>query len=241
MDLLNTISNHRLWNKYGTQLLWFVAILCLGIAVGRIGLSAYTQSKIKQVNYQSQEVKSLARNKRPSYRINDIVSANLFGDPTPPKKVVVQKAPKTTLDLTLQGILWASEPELARAIIMTGKKNSELYSVGETIKGAGASVKEIRDGEVLLNRNGATESLPLVKKTTSGNRQLITFVTPKSNFDEVASVGTTEKVSRFRANNQQARNNVTSRAARAQKGKPRKIRKPNFSGLDNALKKMGEL
>lgn len=233
MDLLNTISNHRLWNKYSVQIVWALAILVLLLALSRIGWSVYTQSKTKTANYQQQQVAPIRQAARPSYRVNDIVSANLFGDPSP--KVVVTKAPKTTLDLTLQGILWASESGMARAIIMSGRRKSELYSVGESIKGAGASIKEIRDDEVLLNRNGATESLPLVKKTTSGNRQIISFA------DAQPQVTTVSTVSSSRASTATQALEQLQAKPQSPNGKPRKIRKPNFSGLDRALKKMGEI
>ena len=230
MDLFNIISNNRLWNKHGTLALWLLACLALLIAVSRIGWTAYSQTKIKNANYQAQDINPLVRSSRPLSRVNDIVSANLFGDPTPKK--VVKKAPKTTLDLTLQGILWATDPTQARAIIRSGKKSSELYSVGENIKGAGASVKEIRNGEVLLDRNGATESLPLLKKTSSGNRPLITY-SDQSAERELASIPRTLK---------RNASNTPKRVSRAASNNtPRKVRKPNFSGLDKALKKMGEI
>ena len=144
----------------------------------------------------------------------------------------MKKAPKTTLNLTLQGILWATDANIARAIIMTGKKKSELYSVGEAIKGAQASVKEIRDGEVLLDRNGTTESLPLLKKTSSGNRQVISFSDPVRG----------KLISSNTAARRVIQRNQPVQARKKGAGPPsKKIRKPNFSGLDKALKKMGDL
>jgi type II secretion system protein C len=227
MDLFKTISNNRLWNKHGTPVVWLLACLALLIAVSRAGWIGYSQSKIKNTNYQAQKIDPLVKSSRQLYRVSDIVSANLFGDPAP--KIVVENAPKTTLDLTLQGILWATDSTQARAIIRRGKRSSELYSVGEDIKGAGASVKEIRDGEVLLDRNGATESLPLLKKTSSGNQPLITYV------DQTAAIeldGNTRTLNR----------NISEPASRAESNAtPRKVRKPNFSGLDKALRKMGEI
>ena len=232
MELLNTISNNRLWHKHGLQATWVVALLCLVVAIGKIGWTIYNQSSIKQNNYQHQAIAPLNQGTQQSYRIGDVVAANLFGDPKP--RVVVTKAPKTTLDLTLQGILWASDEQFARAIIQSGKKKTELYSIGEAIKGAGVTIKEIRDDEVLLNRNGATESLPLVKKTSSGNRQIITFTS--STNDQAFSANAAP----LNATTRQA-SLRSARKARAANGKPRKIRKPNFSGLDRALKKVGEI
>jgi type II secretory pathway component PulC len=218
MDLFNIISNHRLWTKHGTLAVWLMACLALFISVSRIGWTGYSQAKIKNANYQAQDINPLVKSSKQLYKVNDIVSANLFGDPNP--KEVVEKAPKTTLDLTLQGILWATDSTQARAIIQSGVKSSELYSVGETIRGAGASVKEIRDGEVLLDRNGATESLPLLKETSGANGPLITYSDTAAEIQIASSTRTLER-------------NISDGT------KPRKIRKRNFSGLDKALKKMG--
>jgi type II secretion system protein C len=164
MDLFNTISNNRFWKKNRVHLMWALALLCLALALSRIIWNVYSQGQIKEANYRSQNISPIATPPRESYRLSDIVSANLFGDPTPaPKAQVAAYAPKTTLNLSLQGVFWASETKLARAIIAVGKKKAELYSVGENIRGANASIKEIRPDEVLLDRNGATESLPMVK------------------------------------------------------------------------------
>ena len=236
MDFLNTISNNRLWNKHGLQAVWGLALFCALLSVTTIIWSAVTQSKTKQLNYQAQVIAPVTKKPRLSYRINDIIAANLFGDPNP--TIVVKKAPKTTLDLTLQGILWATDPNFARAIIMSGKKKSELYSVGENIKGAGASIKEIRNGEVLLNRNGTTESLALIKKTSSGNRVIITFTDPNQSLASQASQIPASASKRFLT--KQAIGEKIKQSnfkQRAKNGAPRKVRKPNFSGLDRVLKR----
>ena len=248
MNPVNIIIGHRAWTRYGVTIAWCVSALCLLAVVGSTGWTMHTQAQIKARNYAPQDITAPVRIRHRGYQVNDIVAANLFGDPTP--KPVVQKAPETTLDLTLLGILWASDEAMARAIIQTGKKKSELYSVGEAIKGAGASIKEIRDGEVLLNRNGALESLPLIKKTDSGNRQIITYKNPQPAatdpqvaYEEIqATNNNSERRSARRplANNRSAERRAAARN-RAPNGAPRKIRKPNFSGLDRALKKMGEL
>lgn len=183
MDMLITISNSRLRNKYGVQTAWVLALVLLVLAISRVAWTAYSQAEIKKTNYEAQTVTPIKRATQPSYRVRDIVSANLFGDPNP--KIVKKEAPKTTLNLTLQGILWASEPDFARAIITSGRTRSELYSVGENIKGAGASVKEIRTGDVLLNRNGATESLPMDKKTSGVGQPLLSF-TDATNFQSAS-------------------------------------------------------
>jgi len=238
MDIINTISSTRLWNKHAVKIAWGISIACLLLILTSIVWSIWSQSKIKTENYKEQSVRPIKQSNKPPYRLNDIVSANLFGNPKP--AVVVKQAPKTTLNLTLQGILSTSDVAMARAIILAGKQKSELYSVGEKIPGTGASVKEIRDNEVILNRNGALESLPLIKKNKSGDRSIITFNDPTFETDPTLASATSQQA----VNNGDAVGSQIQQTAekpRSQQGAGRKIRRPNFSGLDRALKKMGEL
>jgi len=134
------------------------------------------------------------------------------------------------LNLTLQGILAASDSKLARAIITSGKKKAGLYSVGEDIKGVSASIKEIRANEVLLDRNGATESLK-IKKLGKGGGPIISYHSdPPTAAPSVSAANLQSQVRQRPATKPRSPN-----------GEQRKIRKPNFSGLDRALKKMGEI
>lgn len=243
MQLLNAISNSRFWNKHSILLAWAIAALLLLIVTTRIGWISYSQSKIKASNYQPQDLRPLSKPEKRSNLGKEIMGANLFGNPNPPKVVV--KAPKTTLNLKLQGILSATNPAMARAIIQGGKsKTAELYSVGDSIKGAGASIKEIRENEVLLNRNGATESLPLVKSKSSGKGGDI--ITYSDNNSTAFQDDNESKFASAASANRDVREIKTAatdsfQRQRAQNGAPRKVRKPNFSGLDRALKKRGEL
>ncbi len=228
MELLNTISNNRTWNRHGPKIAWALAALCLMLVVMSVAWDARTQSRIKAKNYAPQKLPAIIKRQAQSYNAANIVRANLFGDSTP--KPVVVKAKPTTLNLTLQGILAATDTNIARAIITSGKKKAGLYSVGEDINGVGASIKEIRADEVLLNRNGAIESLK-IKKLNKGSKSIISY-----NYDTTASVPTTAS-----AANIQTRTERQAPKPISPNGQPRKIRKPNFSGLDRALKKMGEI
>ena len=212
MDALNNISNHPIVHEHGPKIALAGSVLLLLVFLITSGFSIRAQAKTKAENYEPQPIQATnTRNKRPRYRINDVVSANLFGNPAPAKTVKV--APKTTLNLTLQGILSATDTTVARAIISSKQnKKAELYSVGENIKGAGASIKEIRAHEVILNRNGAIESLPLQKRKSKGDTSVYTPL------NKTASAQSTQR-------------KATSNSAN---GSARKVRKPNFSGLDQA-------
>jgi len=195
MDFLNNISKHPFISKYGPTLALIVTVTCLLALITLTGLDMKAQAKVKAENYN--------------------------GDPKPKKKIT--NAPKTTLNLTLKGVLSASDTAVARAIIVSSKsKKAKLYSVGDEIKGSGASIEEIRQFEVILNRNGAIESLPLKKKKAGSDDFVFTPLAQNTN-DKPARANTARsKNSRLQPSNNE----------------PRKIRKPNFSGLDKAIQEL---
>ena len=233
MELINTISTSRIWTRHGLKITYALSILLLLLAISSIAWQVRSQSKLKAANYAPQKIAALKTNSKPSYQINNVVHANLFGDPKP-KKPIQKNTPKTTLNLKLQGVLSATDTTMARAIIASDNKASKLYSIGDKIKGSGVSIKEIRADEVLLNRNGATESLPLVKSkgSSKGDNSIISYTKRSSGDISNAKFSTAAQTS--------AVSNSAPRP-RSTNGTPRKIKKPNFSGLDRALEKMGEI
>lgn len=236
MELLNTISNNRTWNRHGLKIAYTIAILLCLLIFASIAWHFYSQNKVKSTNYSAQKIAPIEQRKKQSYNVNNIVAANLFGNPNPAP--VQQVVTATTLDLTLQGVLSASDKLMARAIIRSGKSKSKVYSVGQNIKGANVSVEEIKVNEVLINRNGAIESLPLKKKNSKLTDSLFTY----------SSQGSSGTLSAATANglydNYSAPEATTQRSTPkpiSPNGKRRPIKKPNFSGLDRALQKMGEI
>lgn len=234
MELLNTISNNRTWNRHGLKIAYAIAILLCLLCITSVAWSIYSQSKIKSANYADQNIAPIKQRQKLNYNVHSIVKANLFGNPNPaPVQRVVST---TTLDLTLQGVLSASSETLARAIIRSGNKKSKVYSVGQDIEGANVSIDEIKDNEVLINRNGAIESLPLKKKDSKLSNSLF---------------ASSREPSAIQSSSDSSFNNYTPPGADAAEpiiapisnGETRKrsVKKPNFSGLDRALKKMGDI
>ncbi len=100
----------------------------------------------------------------PSKKINLAVvrSAQLFGKKIvkaapPPKK----KVAKTRLNLKLHGVISASRPEDAKAIISGADKRSRSYSVGDKIRKTDAKIASIEKDKVFLERAGRLEKLEL--------------------------------------------------------------------------------
>jgi len=76
------------------------------------------------------------------------------------KKEVVSDAPKTTLSLTLVGVVAATDPAASSAII-TYKNQQDSYFIDSQIKGTGASVSKIYEDRVILEVDGGFQTLML--------------------------------------------------------------------------------
>lgn len=98
---------------------------------------------------------------RQNVSLNKVISAHLFGHKTAAAKPVAAKATKTRLNLVLEGVISANSPDYARAIIAIDKKQSQPYSVGQSLEGVNAKIHSIESQKVLLSRNGKLESLEI--------------------------------------------------------------------------------
>jgi type II secretion system protein C len=220
-----------------------LGVLLLILVATKVTLDTLDKRTIKQKDYAPQNVTPLTQKTSDRGIRSEIVKrANLFGNAAP---AVLVNAPKTTLNLTLLGIFSSNSPAYARAIIQAGRSSSKLYSVGDDIQGAGAKLEEIRPHEVLLNRSGAIESLPL-NKVGSMKGATITFNAPPTPPDLNPGSTTVASFSNNSDGNQ-ASNGLPSGTSNAEikedspNGPRRKIKRPSFSGLDRAIQKADDI
>jgi general secretion pathway protein C len=110
-----------------------------------------------------------------------IAKVNLFGeaveepedaDEAPAEAVVSadqvceEGCPETRQNLTLKGIVAATDPDLSAAIIEDGSKTEHTYQIGDTIV-SGASLHAVYPLRVVLNENGTLTNLMLPAEFTS--------------------------------------------------------------------------
>lgn len=113
-----------------------------------------------------------------SVNLGQIPGWHLFGDKAqqpkaPPKEVI--SAPTTPLALTLQGtFLGKSKTEGSWAIISSSDNEQTMYQVGDEIPG-GATLYAVEPFQVILERNGRHESLPLPRPSMSDDPQATMF------------------------------------------------------------------
>lgn len=101
--------------------------------------------------------------------VQQIIAAHLFGEYRAEAAPVVQTvidAPDTRLNLTLTGILAATQDKGSRALISQGSSDEKPYSVGDVIT-RGVELQSIFPDRVILSRNGTLEALRLDKDKPS--------------------------------------------------------------------------
>src|SRR5271154_6300363 len=112
---------------------------------------------------------SAPRPQHPALRIQNVISAHLFGvaavnggaqDPA--------NAPQSSANLLLAGTIATQDPKRGVAIISDGGGPSKVYSVGDRV--GGASLHSVYLDHVILDRSGALETLQLPRQLLAGNR-----------------------------------------------------------------------
>ncbi len=93
--------------------------------------------------------------------VEDIAALNLFGVARVggnEAREVDAPTRDTSLDLTLEGVFEANDPQRSTAIVASHDKPAELYRIGATITG-GAVLARVSDDHVVLRRDASFESL----------------------------------------------------------------------------------
>lgn len=112
----------------------------------------------------------------PQYDISDIVEAHLFGTAAEPVPDTVVEAPETRLQLDLLGLIASADQRLARAIIRVNGSRVQPYAIGDAIDGTDAAIHSVESRRVLLQRDGALESLALKRQSVFDSNS-VTFNT----------------------------------------------------------------
>lgn len=108
----------------------------------------------------------------PQYDISEIVDAHLFGAAAEPVPDTVVEAPETRLQLDLLGLVASADQHLARAIIRVNGVRVQPYAIGDAIDGTDAAIHSVESRRVLLERDGALESLALKRQSVFDSRSV---------------------------------------------------------------------
>jgi len=106
-----------------------------------------------------------AHSKNPQLLLATILDAHLFGAAP---SAAGGDAPPTSMPLVLTGVIAVKgHPDAGQAIIGGNAGDTKLYSVGAAVSG-GAHLHAVYDDRVLLERNGALETLMLPRNALNG-------------------------------------------------------------------------
>jgi general secretion pathway protein C len=140
----------------GPKLVSVVLGALIVLELGRLAYSMYATP----VKSPQPVVAATNRPQRPGLDIQSVVSAHLFGvaavdassqDP--------ENAPQSAANLVLAGTIATQNPKRGVAIVSDGGAASKVYSVGDKI--GGAALHSVYMDRVILDRNGALETLLL--------------------------------------------------------------------------------
>jgi general secretion pathway protein C len=105
---------------------------------------------------------------RPGVNVQELVNAHLFGIATvDPGSQDPDHAPPSSANLLLTGTIATDNPKRGVAIVSDGGGPSKVYSVGDRL--AGASLHSVYLDHVLLDRNGALETVALPRELPPGS------------------------------------------------------------------------
>ena len=94
-----------------------------------------------------------------------IINAHLFGAAPVPKQDDAN-APASSVPLVLTGIIAGNDPQNGLAILGPNAQTAKVHPVGDTVVG-GVKVHSVYTDRVIIDRNGALESLTLPRQVSS--------------------------------------------------------------------------
>ena len=148
--------------------------------------SVITDTKTVTANQYTQ---ATSPQKTASKKTHNISTFQLFGNTnTKPKKAapITKNLPKTTLKLTLTGVLASTNKKQASALIQGPNKETINYKVNDELPG-GAILKDVFADRVVIDRSGRLENLVFIETRPIGIETFKDHRTEQSEYNEVIS------------------------------------------------------
>jgi general secretion pathway protein C len=145
-----------------------VAFVLAGLIVLELGRVAYALVINPVQSPQPATPLAADSNPRPGVNIQDVVNAHLFGVAVAdPASQDPANAPPSSANLLLTGTIATEDPKHGVAIVSDAGGPSRVYSVGDRL--AGATLHSVYLDHVILDRNGALETLTLPRQLRTGS------------------------------------------------------------------------
>jgi general secretion pathway protein C len=155
----------RLFNERSAPLVVVALIIALGLDSALILARSLAGPALPTTAGATRALPFGVHSKNPQLLLATVINAHLFGaSPT----ATGTDAPPTTMPLVLTGVIAVrGHPNAGQAIIGANAGDTKVYGVGASIPG-GAHLHAVYDDRVLLERNGALETLMLPRTALSG-------------------------------------------------------------------------
>jgi len=101
-----------------------------------------------------------------------LAALDLFGSVAETEQPKLVDAPKTKLNLDLQGVFTAEDKTESSAIIAQKGKSGELYQIGDKLPGS-ATLHAVFDDHVLIKRGARIEKLPFLDNPLASQFQAV--------------------------------------------------------------------
>jgi general secretion pathway protein C len=147
---------------HGPRIATWVLALALGVQAALIVTDLTGGKALKASSAPSSDIPPPPR---AHVNVAAIANNHLFGSAqVQPQPGDASNAPQTSIPLVLTGIIAADNPENGLAIIGENAASAKVFAVGDTIPG-GVKLHQVLGDRVILDRNGALESLVLPRQS----------------------------------------------------------------------------
>jgi general secretion pathway protein C len=167
IHMLDVSTNHWLsrLQSNAPRTVAFVLAALIVLELGRVAF-ALVSNPVKSP--QPATPLAAANNARPGVNVQDVVNAHLFGVAVAdPGSQDPANAPPSSANLMLTGTIATQDPKHGVAIVSDAGGPSRVYSVGDRL--AGASLHSVYLDHVILDRNGALETVTLPRLLPAGS------------------------------------------------------------------------
>ena len=145
-----------------------VALVLAGLIVLELGHLVYAMVINPVKSPQPLAPPGATSNPRPGVNVQEVVAAHLFGVATAdPGSQDPASAPPSSANLQLTGTIATQDPRHGVAIASDAGGPSKVYSVGDRL--AGATLHSVYLDHVILDRNGALETVTLPRLLPPGS------------------------------------------------------------------------
>lgn len=158
------------YNKILVTLVSVAIVVLLSLSLANVALLIFEEVEAAPTT-SSDSTQTSTSNTQPKKNYG-LAALDLFGSVAEIEQPKVVDAPKTKLNLDLQGVFIAEDVSESTAIVAQKGKSGELYRIGDKLPG-NATLHEVLDDHVLIKRGARIEKLSFLDSPLAGQFQSV--------------------------------------------------------------------